>query len=852
MLNARQIRRLTRPGSETPLHLLETLPGAFFFIDGTETIVYANASAQAMTDAPLEALRGQSFWRGAPQLVSAALFQAMRKTRKTQGPTEVEYVSPVTRTLLHVQLAPTAGGLLLQFHEKREPLPPQETFFPDHHFATDLLENMYVGVGCLTPEGILLEINEAPLADAQIQREEVIGYPFADTLWWTFYPTSQEQLRAAITRASRGETVRFETLVHPREGMDLHLEVTITPHRDEEHHVAYLIYVGTDITERKQAEEAIHALVDAIPQLVWIASPTGVGTYSNHRLLEYLAMTREQSEGVGWLAGVHPDDKQRVWEAWQTSIQTGEPYEVEHRLQNGTSRAYRWFLARGVPQRNAQGAILHWMGTCTDIEEQKRTEQKLKESEQNWRVLAETVPQFVWIERADGYVEYVNQRYTDYLQARPEQFQSSGWSHFMHPDDTQRTLLAWHHAGDLGEPYEIEYRLRNGQTGAYRWFLARAMPVREEAGRVVKWFGTCTDIEEQKRIEEALRQSQERANVLMNSNIIGIFVYEGQQIVDANETFLHMTGYTREDLRAGRMNWMQMTPPEDLAQTLQAHEELDTLQSMTPYEKAYVCQDGHRLPVLVGAVAFQHFPLQGIAFVLDNSARKELEQHKDDLINMASHELRTPLTVLKMQTQLVRKRLEKQSHHEAATALSDVEEPIKQLERLIVELLYASKIQAGRLEYVQEPVDLDALLREITDTMHHLHPGYTFLICGRVQTSLIGDRDRLGQVFTNLLSNAITYAPDAKTVEIGLSASAEAVTVKVQDHGPGIPREQRNKIFERFYRDVGPSQRAIPGLGMGLYIVAEIVKSHGGTITVDSAIGKGSTFTVTLPKRKAA
>src|SRR6185437_1762179 len=122
--------------------------------------------------------------------------------------------------------------LLLQFHEKRESVSRRETFFPGHHFATDLLENMYVGVGCLTPEGILLEINEAPLADAQIQREDVIGYPFADTPWWIFYPASQEQLRAAITRAGRGETVRFETLIHPRERMDLYLEVTITPHRD--------------------------------------------------------------------------------------------------------------------------------------------------------------------------------------------------------------------------------------------------------------------------------------------------------------------------------------------------------------------------------------------------------------------------------------------------------------------------------------------------------------------------------------------------------------------------------------------------------------------------------------------
>src|SRR5262249_26791043 len=158
----------------------------------------------------------------------------------------------------------------------------------------------------------------------------------------------------------------------------------------------------------------------------------------------------------------------------------------------------------------------------------------------------------------------------------------------------------------------------------------------------------------------------------------GIAIIEGEQIVDANDTFLCMTGYTREDLRAGQMNVMHMTAPEYLARTVEAHQELATQQSMTPYEKEYVCKDGRRLPVLVCGVAFHHHPLQAINFVLDNSARKELEQRKDDFISMASHELRTPLTAVKLQTQLVRRRLEKHAQHKAATELSRVERPVKQ------------------------------------------------------------------------------------------------------------------------------------------------------------------------------
>ncbi len=241
-----------------------------------------------------------------------------------------------------------------------------------------------------------------------------------------------------------------------------------------------------------------------------------------------------------------------------------------------------------------------------------------------------------------------------------------------------------------------------------------------------------------------------------------------------------------------------------------------------------------------------------VGFMLDNSARKELEQRKDDFISMASHELRNPLTALKLQTALLQRQLAKQGIPASVPALSRMETQLNTITRLVEELLDVSKIQAGRLEYLQETVDLDALLREIADTMQQTHPSHSILVHGAVRASLLGDRDRLGQVITNLLENAIKYAPDAQTVEMDLSASEDAVTIRVRDHGLGIPREQREKIFERFYRAADPKQRAIPGLGMGLYIVAEIVKRHGGTITVDSEVGKGSTFTVTLPLTRDA
>jgi signal transduction histidine kinase len=176
-----------------------------------------------------------------------------------------------------------------------------------------------------------------------------------------------------------------------------------------------------------------------------------------------------------------------------------------------------------------------------------------------------------------------------------------------------------------------------------------------------------------------------------------------------------------------------------------------------------------------------------------------------------------------------------------------MEVQIQKLERLNGDLLNVSNRQTGTLEYVQEPVDLNRVLQESAEVMHQIHSTHTIMVRGAAMTCLLGDKDRLGQVFSNLLSNAIKYSPGADTVEVEIHSSAEAITISVHDHGIGIPQDQREHIFERFYRAADPSTKAFSGMGIGLYLVAEIIKHHGGTITVESAVGKGSTFHVALP-----
>jgi signal transduction histidine kinase len=233
--------------------------------------------------------------------------------------------------------------------------------------------------------------------------------------------------------------------------------------------------------------------------------------------------------------------------------------------------------------------------------------------------------------------------------------------------------------------------------------------------------------------------------------------------------------------------------------------------------------------------------------ILDTFVYTEPEQCREGFLSVASHELRTPLTALKLQTQHLHKLLTRQGLSEYVAILAQMEAQIRKLERLSADLLNVSSMQRGRLAYVQESVDLNQVLCETAEMMQQMYPTHSIVVRGAAATYLVGDKDSLGQVFINVLSNAIKYSPRARTVEVDIRSSAETITISVRDHGIGIPQDQREHIFEPFYRAADASTKAIPGHGIGLCVAAQIIKHHGGTITVESAMGKGSTFHMTLP-----
>jgi PAS domain S-box-containing protein len=255
------------------------------------------------------------------------------------------------------------------------------------------------------------------------------------------------------------------------------------------------------------------SLVLALAQVIWTRAPNGEMAGEQPSWTSYTGQTPAQYAGNGWLDAVHPDDRALDLQLWELAVAARLPCEYEHRLRrhDGT---YRYFSVRAVPVFTDDGAIREWAGIHSDITQRKLTEQSLRDGERQFRELADAMPQIVWGARPDGHFDYYNRRWYEFTGRSEASGGDASWSDVVHPEDLAESLARWHSAINSGDEYEIEYRLKR-KEGDYRWYLTRALPVRDQDGRITRWFGTCTDIDKRRQTEDQLRSS---AAALLQSN----------------------------------------------------------------------------------------------------------------------------------------------------------------------------------------------------------------------------------------------------------------------------------------------------------------------------------------------
>jgi len=427
----------------------------------------------------------------------------------------------------------------------------------------------------------------------------------------------------------------------PRLGGDF--LVSTTPRFDEHGRFVGAVHVARDITERKRAEEALRESQEDLNRAQAVAH-TGswrldvrrnelLWSDENHRMFGIPQGTPLTYET--FLATVHPDDRAFVDRSWQAGLR-GEPYDIEHRILVGD--CVKWVRERAVLEFDEQGVLRGGFGTTQDITERKRAEEALRESEQRLRGIMEALPQIVWTADAEGAVEWFNQRWYDYTGQEPGLGTGWSWESILHPEDLPCTLQRWEEARRSSTVYENEYRCRR-HDGEYRWFLARAWPLRDTSGSVVRWLGTSTDIHDLKQAEEARKEAllarqaeeaQRRASAYNRSLIEAsldplVTIDADGKITDVNAATEKVTGCSRQELVGTDFSDYFTEPDKARAGYQQVFRE----GSVQDYALEVRHRDGHHTPVLYNASVYRDAAgqVRGVfAAARDITARKQAEE----------------------------------------------------------------------------------------------------------------------------------------------------------------------------------------------------------------------------------
>jgi formate hydrogenlyase transcriptional activator len=290
----------------------------------------------------------------------------------------------------------------------------------------------------------------------------------------------------------------------------------------------------SDAPEKLRQEAArLQALIDTVPSFLWTSFPDGSKEFLNRRWYEYTGLTPEQGKGWGWKVVVHPDDLDRLIREWLALLNDPKPGELETRIRRYDGE-YRWFLIRVLPEFDAEGNVVRWLGSDTDIEDRKRTEKKLLEEERELRRITDAIPQTIVVLDPNGQPLYANQAMLDYTGLTMQDVVASDFrARTYHPEDLERVREERKAGLARSLPFEIEQRALR-KDGQYRWLLLRYNPFHDEQGRLVRWYVTGTDIDDRKRAEDRTRNE----NVALREDIVRSSMFE--EIVGSSEPLRHV------------------------------------------------------------------------------------------------------------------------------------------------------------------------------------------------------------------------------------------------------------------------------------------------------------------------
>jgi PAS domain S-box-containing protein len=582
-------------------------------------------------------------------------------------------------------------------------------------------------------------------------------------------------------------------------------------------------------------------------------------------------------------------------------------YESIHLRRDGTRFPC---LTHVTAVKDERGAVVFRAATLQDLTGIRAAEQAVRESEARFRQLADSMPQIVWAARPDGFVDYYNERWYEFTGFPREQYGDESWTPILHPDDVARCVDTYRGCIRTGHPYQIEHRFRDRRAGGFRWFLGRAIPVRDERGRIVRWFGTCTDIDDTKRTEETTRfladasatlaQLTDPGSTLERIVSLAVPAFADWCAVDVLEPdgSLRRLASTRRDparpladggergsaawtsdargalrvLRSGEADWAADVAGAALAGAAGDDElHLRRLREagVTSYISVPLASGVRTLGVLtfVTAASGRVYGVEDVRAARDLAARaalavenanllaalQEADRRKDEFLAILAHELRNPLAPIRNAVQILR--TQGPPVPQLQWARDVIERQVEQLTRLVDDLLDVSRITRGKIELRTERVELAAVVRDAVEASRPLVEKWSHALAVELPPAplfLQADRTRIAQVLLNLLDNAAKYTEPGGRIWLTAAREGGEVVIRVRDTGIGIPADMLARIFDLFTQVDRSVERFQGGLGIGLTLVQRLVAMHGGTVEARSAgPGQGSEFVLRLPRAGA-
>jgi len=420
------------------------------------------------------------------------------------------------------------------------------------------------------PDGYCDFLNQVWLDYAGMTVEQAQGWGWAEAI----HPDDREQLvEEWQSSLVSGIPIDTEARIRRFDNSYRWFLIRANPLRDESGNILKWYGTCTEIEDRKRWEQILRArelswkqIVDNIPGLVATTGAMGEVEFLNRQTLKYFGKTNEELKDWGLIEAIHPDDLPRAMDVRKQSIETGQIYEVEHRCRRADG-VYRWFQVRGLPVRDSENKVTAWYLLLTDIDDRKKAEEALRSSERNLSLMINAIPCWSSVFARDGSVLYRNQVVSDYTgfpleDARKEDFRAR----VFHPDDVERLREERGRAFTRAVPFENEQRVR-GKDGRYRWFLFRYKPLLDEQGGIDRWYTAAFDIEDRKQAEQALRQSEERARLMVDSIDGQIMTATPQGEVEfVNQQVLDYFGKSLEALKDWRTN--DAIHPDDFPRAL--------------------------------------------------------------------------------------------------------------------------------------------------------------------------------------------------------------------------------------------------------------------------------------------